>query len=66
MTAQDHLPFSTYRFFTVDEGGVVLSDRSVDCLDDDEARALAATLFVGNTIEVWDVARLVGSCAVSH
>ena len=54
----------TYRFFGVADGDRVLWDRCVDCLDDDEARTTATSFAgLGVTIEVWDVARLVGRCA---
>lgn len=63
--AERNRVLATYRFFGVNDGGCVLWDRCVDCLDDDEARASAAMLSsAGLTIEVWDVARFVGSCAV--
>lgn len=53
---------STYRFFAVDAGAVVLWDRCVECLDDDDALATAATLSkVGETVEIWDVGRFVGA-----
>lgn len=58
---------TTYRFFTLNAGGDVIADRSLGFLNDDEARAMAATLCGGDvTIEVWDIARLVGSVAVVH
>jgi hypothetical protein len=58
---------STYRFFAVDDHDVVLWDRSIDCLNDEDACDAAGNLsYAGITIEVWDVARLVGSCPASH
>jgi hypothetical protein len=54
---------STYRFFAFDDHDVVLWDRSIDCLNDEDAFDAASNLsYAGVTIEVWDVARLVGSC----
>lgn len=64
MTDRNQSP-GAYRFFAVDDCDCVLWDRCVDCLGDDDARATAMTMFgVGVTIEVWDVARFVGSYAV--
>ncbi len=53
----------TYRFFGVNEEAGVLWDCCVSCMDDDEACETAVMLSSANvTIEVWDVARLVGRC----
>ena len=53
----------TYRFFGVNEESAVLWDCCVSCMDDDEACETAVMLSSANiTIEVWDVARLVGRC----
>jgi hypothetical protein len=57
----------TYRFFGVDEDACVLWDSCVGCLDDEEACAAATMLSSANvTIEVWDVARLVGRCTLAR
>ncbi len=51
----------TYRFFGVNEDAGVLWDCCVGCMGDDEACETAVMLSSANmTIEVWDVARLVG------
>jgi hypothetical protein len=53
----------TYRFFAVNEEAGVMWDCSIDCLDDEDARATGTTLTSADlSIEVWDVARLVGRC----
>lgn len=64
MTPQ--IALQAYRFFAVDHADRVLWDRSVQCMDDSEAQAVARTMMGGEqTIEVWDVARFVvrvGGC----
>ncbi|MGE0185913.1 MAG: hypothetical protein AB7Q23_08965 [Hyphomonadaceae bacterium] len=56
---------ASYRFFGVNGGEEVLWEESVACFDDDEARAAVMTRSAADvTIEVWDVARFVGRCAV--
>jgi hypothetical protein len=51
----------------VNDGDAVLWDRCIDCLDDDEARAIASSLSSGGVmVEVWDVARFVGRYDVLH
>lgn len=57
---------ASYRFFGVNAGDKVLWEETVDCLDDEEARATATTRSVaGGLIEVWEVARFVGRCGVA-
>lgn len=47
---------TTYRFFTVNEFDGVTSDRLVQCANDADAHALAASLVTeASGIEVWDV-----------
>lgn len=56
---------SSYRFFGVDEHGLVIWEECLGCLDDDEARAAATRRSgPGMVVEVWDVARLVGRCSL--
>jgi hypothetical protein len=53
----------SYRLFGVNDGDLVLWEESVNCFDDEEARAVAATRSgTGGAIEVWDVGRFVGRC----
>jgi hypothetical protein len=65
--ADRNCALGNYRFFGVNDGDAVLWDRCIDCLDDDEARAIASSLSSGGVmVEVWDVARFVGRYDVLH
>lgn len=50
----------SYRFFSIDGAGVIISDRFVVCADDADAREIADDFITSEFgIEVWDVARQV-------
>ena len=52
---------SHYRIYLLDAGGRIAAAHDVDCVEDDEARANAATLATaGQPAELWHGARLVG------
>jgi len=65
--AERNCAVEAYRLFGVNKDDLVLWDRCIDCLDDDEARATAARLSSAAVmIEVWAVSRLVGRCSAER